>query len=75
MTEFKEPVFYVPGTTIIIDEAVNRAGVLVGHYSEKPSNKYDYVIPAPPWANRPTYMQKPKRLSKQNRLKSRKTNF
>jgi hypothetical protein len=33
MTEFKEPVFYVPGTTTIIDNAVDRAGVLVAHYS------------------------------------------
>src|SRR5260370_7653681 len=33
MTEFTEPVFYIPGTTTIIDNAVDRAGVLVGHYS------------------------------------------
>src|SRR5260370_31699701 len=33
MTEFKEPVFFVPGTTTIIDDAIDRAGVLVGHYS------------------------------------------
>src|SRR6266481_4520284 len=33
MTQFKEPVFYVPGTTTIIDKAVDRAGVLVGDYS------------------------------------------
>ena len=33
MTEFREPVFYVPGTTTIIDNAVDRGGVLVGHYS------------------------------------------
>lgn len=33
MTEFQEPVFYVPGTTTIIDNAVERDGVLVGHYS------------------------------------------
>ena len=33
MTEFREPVFYIPGTTTIIDNAVDRNGVLVGHYS------------------------------------------
>ena len=33
MKEFREPVFYVPGTTTIIDDAIDRAGVLVGHYS------------------------------------------
>ncbi len=33
MQEFREPVFYVPGTSTIIDNAVDRAGVLVGHYS------------------------------------------
>lgn len=33
MTEFREPVFYVPGTTTIIDAAVDRAGVLVGQFS------------------------------------------
>ena len=35
MSEFREPVFYVPGTTTIIDNAIDRAGVLVGHYSGK----------------------------------------
>ena len=33
MTQFREPVFYVPGTTTIIDNAVEGDGVLVGHYS------------------------------------------
>ena len=33
MTEFREPVFYIPGTTTFIDNAVDRNGVLVGHYS------------------------------------------
>ena len=33
MTEFREPVFYIPGTTTIIDNAIDRNGVLVGHYS------------------------------------------
>ncbi len=33
MSEFREPVFYVPGTTTIIDNAIDRSGVLVGHYS------------------------------------------
>jgi hypothetical protein len=33
MTQFKEPVFYVPGTTTIVDNAIDRAGVLVGRYS------------------------------------------
>lgn len=31
--QFREPVFYVPGESSIIDAAINRDGTLVGHYS------------------------------------------
>ncbi len=35
MTQFREPVFYVPGTTTVIDNAVDHAGVLVGQQSRE----------------------------------------
>ena len=75
MTEFREPVFYIPGTTTIIDNVVDRNGVLVGHYSGETLEQIRLRYPAPPSANGSTCMQKPKPLAKQNLLKSRKTSF
>ena len=75
MAEFKEPVFYVPGTTTIIDNAVDRSGVLVSDYSGETLEQIRLRHPGAGLGEWDGVYARSKPLSKQNLSKSTKTNF